>query len=148
MIHRVSPDFTVLEIFLDEIVSQVSLPEFYLQNGELPFGLITLVSSYDYKKSKIYRGSTDHAALMDEHIPKALCRVLQTVTPDHRLFDVIKMQSSTVNRDAFVGALCSYRAKRKIEVRYRSFSRSHELRFFITDVVKYSENKLRSILGL
>jgi hypothetical protein len=57
------------------------------------------------------------------------------------------MQDSSLTRDTFVGALCSHRVKYKIEVRYRSFSRSHELRFFITDIVKYAENKLRSILG-
>ena len=140
----------------DDIIpfaQEAQLREFYVGASGVQVESDALVylrccSNYDYKKSKVYLGNAEHAAQMDQHIPSALRAVLMTVTPEHRLFESIKMQTSTVTRDAFVGALCSYRIKKKIELRYRWFSRSHELRFFITDVVKYSENKLRSVLGL
>jgi hypothetical protein len=58
------------------------------------------------------------------------------------------MQKSTLSRDSFIGALCSGRMKRRIEVDYCSFNRSHELRFLITDIIKYTENKLRGLFGM
>jgi hypothetical protein len=58
------------------------------------------------------------------------------------------MLDSVVTRDAYTGALCSYRNKRRIEVSYTSFSRSHELRFLIGDMVKHVENRLRSWIGV
>ena len=138
---------------IDFLVQEAQLREFYVNAGDAAVEsdaaiYLRCCSNYDYKKSKVYRGDPAHAQVMDHHIPLALRAVLSTVTPENRLFERIQMQSSTATRDAFVGALCSYRIKKKIELRYRSFSRSHELRFFITDVVKYSENKLRAILGL
>ena len=67
---------------------------------------------------------------------------------DGQLFSVAGMDDSKMVRDAYTGALCSYRIKRRIEVEFCSFSRSHELRYFVTDVVKYTENKLRASLGI
>lgn len=51
-------------------------------------------------------------------------------------------------RDAYTGALCSFRNKRKLEVEYCSFSRSHEIRFLVTDLIKYTENRVRAVLGI
>jgi hypothetical protein len=58
------------------------------------------------------------------------------------------MQKATLSRDSFIGALCSGSMKRRIEVDYCSFQRSHELRFLMTDIIKYAENRLRGILGM
>jgi 23S rRNA G2069 N7-methylase RlmK/C1962 C5-methylase RlmI len=38
--------------------------------------------------------------------------------------------------------------KRRIEVDHCSFQRSHDLRFLITDIIKYAENKLRTGFGV
>lgn len=55
---------------------------------------------------------------------------------------------STISRDTFTGAICSYRFKRHIEVDYTSFSHTHELRYIISDVLKYAENALRTARGI
>ena len=81
-------------------------------------------------------------------IPGVLAEVLRRTSDEDRLFSAVGMQDSRLLRDAYTGALCSYRFKRKIEVEYASFSRSHELRFLVTDVVKYTENALRAHLGV
>ena len=55
---------------------------------------------------------------------------------------------SRMTREAFAGAICTPRLKAKIEVAYTSFSGTHELRYIITDVLKYAENALRAVLGV
>ncbi|MBQ7319275.1 MAG: TerB N-terminal domain-containing protein [Clostridia bacterium] len=153
LVHQLSLSKYQLADEIIPLAQEAQLREFYVGASGAQAESDALIylrccSNYDYKKSKVYRGNAEHAVQMDLHIPSALRAVLKTVTPEHRLFESIKMQTTALTRDAFVGALCSYRIKKKIELRYRSFSRSHELRFFITDVVKYSENKLRAVLGL
>ena len=58
------------------------------------------------------------------------------------------MQDSRAVRDTYTGALCTPRAKKRLRLSYCSFSRSYELRFLVTDMLKYSENKLRAALGI
>ena len=53
--------------------------------------------------------------------------------------------SSSIASPAF---LCAYNIKRRIEIEYLSCSRSIELRYVVTDTVKYAENQLRGILGI
>ena len=154
LLHRLPLPVEHLGAAVSNLLPIAQLREFYVhhnsergtQNDDVSVYL-ECCSNYDYKKSRAYQSGAKAAELFDNHIPQALSRVLNSITTDSSLFSQIKMQSTTVTRDTFVGALCSHRVKCKIEVRYRSFSRSHELRFFITDVIKYSENKLRQILG-
>ena len=58
------------------------------------------------------------------------------------------MDASYISRDAYVGALCAYSNKRRIEVSYTSFSRSHDLRFLVGDMVRHAENRLRGSIGV
>jgi len=74
--------------------------------------------------------------------------VMMHLSCDGKLFSMANMDDSKMVREAYTGALCSWRIKRRIEVEYCSFSRSHELRYFITDVVKYAENKVRAALSI
>lgn len=101
---------------------------------------------YDYRKSKFAGG--EHKELFDSTIPAAVAHVLPLLLGANGQKPAITMLDSTVTRDAFVGALCSYRNKRKVEVAYTSFSRSHELRFLMGDMVKHVENRLRGWIGV
>ena len=64
------------------------------------------------------------------------------------LFSATRMDDSKVVRSAYTGALCACSVKRNIEVEYCSFSRSHEIRFLVTDLIKYTENRVRAALGI
>jgi hypothetical protein len=153
LLHRLPVPAAHLGDEMRKLLSVAQLREFYVHHNadqterDDAFVYLECCSNYDYKKSRVYQSSKQAAEVFDLHIPQALSAVLRSITQDNSLFSQIKMQTTTVTRDTFVGALCSHRVKNKIEVRYRSFSRSHELRFFITDVIKYAENKLRQVLG-
>lgn len=152
LIHQLPPPIDVLSNNLRLITESSSFREFYA----CPSGDDTLhdadvymlfCSNYDYRKSKAYRANDEQKKMMDRHIPRAFSAVLRMLEQKQIAFSTTKMQKATLSRDTFIGALCSADMKRRIEVDYCSFTRSHELRFLITDILKYSENKLRAYFG-
>ena len=160
LIHGLTAPVDLLAPALDTIISEARLKEFYLSAAvRLPEGeeasdtalatagiLMRHCCQYDYRKSKFAGG--EHKALFDKTIPAAVAHALPLLLGANGQKPAMTMLESTVTRDAFVGALCSYRNKRKIEVAYTSFSRSHELRFLMGDMVKHVENRLRSWIGV
>ena len=108
--------------------------------------LLAFCSNYDYHKSKFCNGEREK--LFDTAVCGALREVTRYLSRDGRSFAVAGLDDSKLTRDAYTGALCSYRNKRRIEVEFCSFSRSNELRYFVTDVIKHTENRLRAALGI
>ncbi|MBR6781726.1 MAG: TerB N-terminal domain-containing protein [Clostridia bacterium] len=163
LIHELTAPVDLLSPALDAIIGEARLKEFYLSAAvRLPEGegqaaadtamatagiLMRHCCQYDYRKSKFAQG--EHKKLFDTTIPAAVAHILPLLLGggSHGR-PAVTMLDSTVTRDAFVGALCSYRNKRRIEVEYTSFSRSHELRFLMGDMVKHVENRLRSWIGV
>ena len=166
LIHGLIAPVDLLSPALDLIIQESRLKEFYLSAAvRLPEGdatapagkadptalqtariLMRHCCQYDYRKSKFASG--DHKELFDSTIPAAVAHVLPLLLGANGQKPAISMLDSTVTRDAYTGALCSYRNKRKIEVSYTSFSRSHELRFLMGDMVKHVENRLRGWIGV
>ena len=160
LIHELIAPVDLLAPALDAIIQESRLKEFYLSAAvRLPEGeetpdtalataniLMRHCCQYDYRKSKFAGG--EHKELFDSTIPAAVAHVLPLLLGANGQKPAITMLDSTVTRDAFVGALCSYRNKRRIEVAYTSFSRSHELRFLMGDMVKHVENRLRGWIGV
>ena len=163
LIHDLTAPVDLLSPALDAIIGEARLKEFYLSAAvRLPEGegqaatdtamatagiLMRHCCQYDYRKSKFAQG--EHKKLFDTTIPAAVAHILPLLLGGGKDGKpAVTMLDSTVTRDAFVGALCSYRNKRRIEVEYTSFSRSHELRFLMGDMVKHVENRLRSWIGV
>ena len=170
LIHELTAPVDLLAPALDAIIQESRLKEFYLSAAvRLPEGegassmgkadptalqtariLMRHCCQYDYRKSKFAGG--EHKELFDSTIPAAVAHVLPLLLGANGQKPAgkpaVTMLDSTVTRDAFVGALCSYRNKRKVEVAYTSFSRSHELRFLMGDMVKHVENRLRGWIGV
>ena len=149
LLHRLPPPDFESNSLLSAAMSHSTLKEFFIpsqgDDGYLS-ALLAFCCNYDYRKSKFYVG--EHVALFDKAILSALREVVAHTSKNGHLFVSAKLDDSRLKRDAYMGALCSYRIKKKIEVEYCSFSRSHELRYFLTDVIKYTENKIRGALGI
>lgn len=123
--------------------------------------LVSFVSNYDWRTSKFAQDTeSDVYRTFDEHISAALdyvqTRCEETgnslIGGGGKSGDSSQSQTSLrltrVSRDAFCGSLCAYNIKRRIDVEVLSFSRSHEFRAQITDIVKYSENRIRAHLKI
>ena len=159
LIHGLPAPIDLLAPALDDIIPGSRLKEFYLSAAvrvpaegapdtalETARILMRHCCQYDYRKSKFASG--EHKAMFDRIIPTAVASAIPLLLGSGGTKPVITMLDSTLTRDAYTGALCSYRNKRRIEVSYTSFSRSHELRFLIGDMVKHVENRLRGWIGV
>ena len=149
LIHRLPPPESCTDELLPAVMAHCSLKEFYVPSGGKTGyiqALLAFCSNYNYRKSKFY--TEENAKLFDTAIMGAVALVSERMSEEGKLFSAAGMDDSHLARDAYTGALCSYRIKRRIEVEFCSFSRSHELRFFITDVVKYTENRIRAALSI
>lgn len=149
LLHRLPPPAFETNALLTAAMSHCTLKEFYVPTGGADGylrALLAFCSNYDYRKSKFCVG--ENVALFDRSVLGALRVLTEHTARDGKLFTSVKMDDSKLMRDAYMGALCSCGIKRRIEVEFCSFSRSHELRYMITDVVKYTENKIRAALGI
>ena len=148
LLHRLPPPI----VGGSELASRVmSLKEFYIAmpRGDMEGcarSLLSFCTSYDFHKSKFY--TEENRTLFDRHIFGALVRAVRYYSVDGRLLSGISFNDSKLMRDAYAGAICASEQKYRIEVEFCSFSRSNELRFLVGDIIKYSENKLRTYIGV
>ncbi len=152
LIHQLAPPANELAVDLRLIATSSSFREFYAYptgNNEAHDAAVYLLfaTNYDYKKSKFYLANEEQASAARKHIPTAISTVLRALDEEGKGLADVKMQRATLSRDSFIGALCSNEMKRRIEVEYCSFHRSFELRYLITDIIKYTENRLRRCFG-
>ncbi|MBO5416831.1 MAG: TerB N-terminal domain-containing protein [Clostridia bacterium] len=108
--------------------------------------LLAFSSAYDFRRSKFATG--ERSAVFEKYIPAALSACIAHLSTSGGVLSGVGFNDSTISRDAYIGALCSHRAKYKIELDYCSFSRTNDLRYLVGDIVKYSENKIRAYFGI
>jgi hypothetical protein len=132
------------------LLTNCRLKEFFVpaeENGSaLHAAILLFCNNYDYRKSKFYRPDTKSDY---DRVLRGAIRVTLDFLRERSGAALTDAEGiSTLTRDAFSGAICSYRMKRRIEVDYTSFSHTHALRHVMTDVLKYAENALRAALGV
>ena len=148
LIHHVSPDWEALDTFCGEIVGKVSLPEFYLRNGEIAWSLIEAISSYDYRKSKYYEA---HENEFDLHIPRALEQAVnRVIMKNPEDFGIVAL---TTSRDSYAGAIVFRGSKFKMEItryalRKTSGNGEQDLKHIFANLIKFAENQLRGVFGI
>ncbi len=148
LLYRLPPPALPQDRF-GELVAACRLKEFYVSaaaDDVMCDAVLYFASNYDYKKSKFYRGEAvpHYDRVMRGAVMKTLAH-----------FSAARAENapraggfSTVTRDLFAGAICAYPFKKRVEVDFASFSHTYELRYIITDVLKYTENALRAVFGI
>lgn len=148
LLHRLPPPALPRALY-GELLAGCRLKEFYVSGWqgaeEEVLAILLFCNNYDYKKSKFYRADT--AELYDRVLSGAVAVALAFLREKENGIGR-GAGVSTITRDAFAGAVCSYRLKRRIEVDYASFSHTHELRYIMTDVLKYAENAIRARISV
>ena len=59
-----------------------------------------------------------------------------------------KEGTQTVRRDAFPNSLCTHMVKRKLDIEYYSIATATGLRTGVSAAVRYTENKIRALMGI
>ncbi len=152
LIEKLAPPRDILGEIGDSLPSSAGLREFYADAvGDCDaFAdlLLRHCSNYNCKKSKFAVG--ENALLYQKHTRGVLVYIISKCNdPAHPFeFAGLKLQDSRTQRDSFTGALCNPKVKKRIEIEFCSFSHSHELRFIVTDILKYAENRIRAHIGV
>ncbi len=152
LIKRLPPPASILDVVGKALPSTAGLREFYADSVGNADAFVSLLlchcSNYDYRKSKFAVG--ENSALYEKHMSGVLRYIISKASDPSHPFEAagLKLQDSKTKRDTFTGALCCPFIKKRIEIEYCSFSHSHELRFIITDILKYAENRIRAHIGV
>ena len=99
-------------------------------------------TTYDYRKSKF--ATKENLPMFEQIIPAVVAVTLRRLGSEGKL----RYGTGKLNRDMFTGLLCTPARKCRVEVDYISLSRSHEVRYIVTDAVKHAENRIRAYLGI
>ena len=152
MIERVSPPSDILGEVGNSLPATAGLREFYADavgdSDAFAALLIRHCSNYNYKKSKFAAG--ENLPIYKKHMRGVLAYIISRSNDPSHPFELagLKLQDSRSQRDSYTGALCTPRVKKRIEIEFCSFSHSHELRFIVTDILKYAENRIRAHIGV
>ena len=117
LIHHLPPPSGIPGKLPPKAVQSCTLKEFYIASGgrsadALCNMLLTYCTNYNYKTSKFAKG--DALRLYDSHIPGALARVISRFSTGGGLLSGLELENNRMLRDAFAGALCSYKLKREL----------------------------------
>lgn len=151
LIHKLPPPVEKLRSLYPYIMKNALLKEFYIfgdfrESGVGADTLMAMCSAYDHRKSRY--ATPERLPVMEKYMKNILDRVIERNSAGGSPLSGFGFSDSSVTRTSYTGAFCTPAVKKKIEVEYCSFSRSHELRYLVADVLRYTENKLRAVWGI
>ena len=130
--------------FLPKLCEAATLREFYMSaavkdGATLDGNILTAFADYDFRRSRIEIPDEYH-----HHFPKALQIACSIYDAGYFVAD----KPILMQRDAFCGSLCAHNVKRKISVEYYPAFRKSGIRHMLGSAVKYTENKIRRLMGV
>ena len=157
LLHSLPLSPSLLPTRLEKAVCLGSLKEFFLSvlpaDSGTPFAnaVLRYGCNYRYRDSRFL--TEENKPLFDTHVPAAFLAAMseleRTDTSEHT-FGICSRRAlqGRMTRHTFHGSGFAPRVKHRLEVDYLSCSRSVELRFMATDLLKYCENQVRRICGI
>lgn len=131
-----------------KIASACRIKEFFIGSDtklSRDYALISAVSSYDYKKSRFYQENNE---AYDKFIPAATCVAINEMSKNDSRFLKEHESACTLIHESYNGALCTSEVKFTISLECICITRSENVKRAVSEAVKYSENCLRSHLGI
>lgn len=147
LIYQLPCPSKTLAPIMQAAVSAASFKEFYMGSAGILSGEIdtlAFTSNYDWRTSRYVTG--ENFSVFSEHINAAFAKVSRELLSDAENND--GERRTAIVRDAYSGALCVWDMKRCLTVEYISRTRSPKFRFVVTDIIRYSENRVRAALGI
>ncbi len=138
--------------FIFDVMGTTGFKEFYLSDAENMgvdgvSSLLAYLSDYDWRRGK-YAGGDNREAYA-KHLTGAMGLLFSRLFHKGKLTSSIgEGENSVMERSAFRGALCTADIKYRLRVEYRPLCEETELRATVTSALKYTENKLRALLGV
>ena len=149
LVHRLACPAALFTDALGDAIAVSSLPEFYFSSEGLDSAaaldaLVARLSDYDYRRGKFV--TPDNREMIERNMRGAMRSVLVRLERDGVLAEDGNV--TTLKRDAFARSLCTHKVKCKLEIEYVSLAVADRLRSEITAAVRYTENRLRALIGV
>ena len=149
-VHRLACPSEELHDFMFEAISSSSFKEFYLADFESVGtggvgSMIAFLSDYDWRRGKFIEVA--NAQVYKKHMLTAMKSLLLHLAVDGELYGT-ESDTQVIKRNAFPNSLCTHSVKCRLEVEYISLSGAQKLRAKVTAAVRYTENKIRALLGV
>ncbi|MBR5449642.1 MAG: hypothetical protein IKV43_06595, partial [Clostridia bacterium] len=117
--------------------------------------LLAYLSDYDWRRGKYAAGDPDadaekrqeQTATYRTHMEWAMSLLFRDLW-DKCIEECRNGKTAVVKRDAFPNSLCTHMVKRKLEIEYYPIADAAGLRIGVTAAVRYTENKIRALLGI
>ena len=136
--------------FIFDAIGAAEFKEFYLSDaGRMGTdglkAMLAYLSDYDWQKGK-YAGG-DNKDVYSKHLLGAMSMLVKKLWNSGELTS-LSNETARISRSAFRHSLCTHSVKCRIDIEYMPLSKAETLRNAVTATIKYTENKLRALLGV
>ena len=149
LVWRLGSPVEKISDFIHEVIGFTELKEFYLADvrnmGEVGVRvMLAHLSDYDWRRGR-YAGG-DNREIYSRHLLGAMGALINKLWDNG---DIINSQKITtrISRAAFRNSLCTHSVKCRLDIDYIPLIRAEGITRSVTEAVKYTENKLRALLG-
>ena len=147
LIHQLEIPKSIYGDVLSRVLASTKFKDVFIDGQEQKntpsLAFMLSASSYDYKKSRFYH---DYSEYYDKYIPQAVSSELERLSEKDSRFSDVGAQSCVFSHESYFGAFCTGAMRRTITLEMRSATRDENVKRTVTDMVKYAENRLRSML--
>lgn len=136
--------------FIFDVIGTAEFKEFYLSDvasmGEAGTeAMIAYLSDYDWRQGR-YAGGDNREAYR-KHLLGAMGMLIGELWRSGRINSPVG-ELAKISRSAFRNSLCTHSVKCQLEIEYLPVSKVENIRRAVTAALKYTENRLRALLGV
>ena len=150
LVHNVQCPMDIIGDFIFDITSGMKFKEFYLNFSDVKSrdgvsAMVSYLSDYDWRGGK-YAGG-EGREIYEKHLLGAMGLLINKLWCGGEIVPA-GLESVKLSRSAFANSLCTHSVKSTLEIEYLPLSEAPKLRADVTQALKYTENKLRALLGV
>lgn len=148
LIYDLKCPMEIIRDFIFDVIEVSSFKEFFLSDTEETSShgvdsMVAYLSDYDWRRGKFVSG--EHSELYKKCMRGAMGRVISEAFKGGVPKDG---QPASITREAFPHSLCTHAVKCRLTIEYYPVARDTALRDIFTGSVRYTENKLRGLIGI
>ncbi len=150
LIHRLSIPKSLYGSVYPRVVKSARLKEFFIKYSENSsnkdlYRLMAASAKYNFSASKYYE---EYKQYYDKYIEGAVCHALSVIAKTERRYEPSEDNIMLLTNESFFGAYRTVQASYTITVQCAALTRSEEEKRVVTELTKYAENCLRTLLGI
>ena len=150
LVNRLELPVEELSEFIFDVISTTEFKEFYLSDIKTMgvdgvSATLAYLSEYDWRRGK-YAGG-DNRDAYEKHMLGAMSLLIYKLLESNAIYSAVT-PPERFSRTAFRNSLCTHSVKCRLDVDYIPLSKAADLRNYVTAAVRYTENKLRALMGV